>query len=76
MKLLLLLTALMGATSPASAQNYDVKERLVSVLSTDDRENSYYNYDENKFNDDVLIAMRIIKERYDLCKEEETIYGI
>lgn len=36
----------MGATSPASAQNYDVKERLVSVLSSDDRENSYYNYDE------------------------------
>ena len=34
-----------------------------------------YDYDENKFNDDVLIAMRIIKERYDLCKEEETIYG-
>ena len=37
---------------------------------------SDYNYDENKFNDDVLIAMRIIEERYDLCKEEETIYGI
>ena len=36
---------------------------------------SDYNYDENKFNDDVLIAMRIIEERYDLCKEEETIYG-
>lgn len=35
-----------------------------------------YNYDENKFNDDVLIAMRIIEERYDLLKEEETIYGI
>ena len=35
-----------------------------------------YNYDENKFNDDVLIAMRIIKERYDLLKEEETIYGV
>ena len=34
-----------------------------------------YNYDENKFNDDVLIAMRIIEERYDLLKEEETIYG-
>ena len=37
---------------------------------------SDYNYDENKFNDDVLIAMRIIEERYDLYKEEETIYGI
>ena len=37
---------------------------------------SDYNFDENKFNDDVLIAMRIIEERYDLCKEEETIYGI
>ena len=36
---------------------------------------SDYNFDENKFNDDVLIAMRIIEERYDLCKEEETIYG-
>ena len=36
---------------------------------------SDYNYDENKFNDDVLIAMKIIEERYDLCKEEETIYG-
>lgn len=37
---------------------------------------SDYNYDENKFNDDVLIAMKIIEERYDLFKEEETIYGI
>ena len=37
---------------------------------------SDYDFDENKFNDDVLIAMRIIEERYDLCKEEETIYGI
>ena len=37
---------------------------------------SDYNYDENKFNDDVLIAMRIIEERYDLCKEEEITYGI
>ena len=37
---------------------------------------SDYNYDENKFNDDVLIAMRVIEERYDLCKEEETTYGI
>ena len=36
---------------------------------------SDYNYDENKFNDDVLIAMRIIKERYDLWKEEEASYG-
>ena len=34
-----------------------------------------YDYDENKFNDDVLIAMRIIEERYDLWKEEETTYG-
>ena len=32
---------------------------------------SDYDHDENKFNDDVLIAMRIIEERYDLCKEEE-----
>ena len=37
---------------------------------------SDYNFDENKFNDDVLIAMRTIEERYDLCKEEETTYGI
>ena len=37
---------------------------------------SDYNYDENKFNDDVLIAMRIIEDRYDLCKEEEITYGI
>ena len=37
---------------------------------------SDYNFDENKFNDDVLIAMRIIEERYDLCKDEETTYGI
>ena len=35
-----------------------------------------YDYDENKFNDDVLIAMRIIEDRYDLLKEEETTYGI
>ena len=34
-----------------------------------------YDYDENKFNDDVLIAMRIIEDRYDLLKEEETTYG-
>ena len=33
-----------------------------------------YDYDENKFNDDVLIAMRIIEDRYDLLKEEAT-YG-
>ena len=37
---------------------------------------SDYNYDENKFNDDVLVAMKIIEDRYDLCKEEETTYGI
>ena len=37
---------------------------------------SDYDFDENKFNDDVLIAMNIIKDRYDLFKEEETIYGI
>lgn len=37
---------------------------------------SDYNYDENKFNDDVLIAMKIIEERYNLLKEEETTYGI
>ena len=30
---------------------------------------SDYNYDENKFNDDVLIAMRMIEERYDLYKD-------
>ena len=36
---------------------------------------SDYNYDENKFNDDVLITMNIIKDRYDLFKEEKTIYG-
>ena len=30
---------------------------------------SDYNYDENKFNDDVLIAMRIIEERYKLFKD-------
>ena len=37
---------------------------------------SDYNFDENKFNDDVLIAMNIIKDRYDLWKEEEASYGI
>ena len=31
---------------------------------------SDYDHDENKFNDDVLVAMRIIEERYDLCKEK------
>lgn len=36
---------------------------------------SDYNFDENKFNDDVLIAMRIIEERYDLLKDEEANYG-
>ena len=36
---------------------------------------SDYNFDENKFNDDVLIAMWIIEDRYDLWKDEETIYG-
>lgn len=36
---------------------------------------SDYNYDENKFNDDVLIAMRIIEERYDLWEDEEVNYG-
>ena len=37
---------------------------------------SDYDFDENKFNDDVLIAMRIIEERYELFKEEEITYGI
>ena len=36
---------------------------------------SDYNFDENKFNDDVLIAMRIIEDRYDLWKDEEANYG-
>ena len=31
---------------------------------------SDYNYDENKFNDDVLVAIRIIEDRYELIKEE------
>ena len=31
---------------------------------------SDYNYDENRFNDDVLIAMRIIEDSYTLIKEE------
>ena len=31
---------------------------------------SDYNYDENKFNDDVLIAMRIIQDSYTSIKEE------
>ena len=36
---------------------------------------SDYDFDENKFNDDVLIAMRIIEERYRLFKEEEYCSG-
>ena len=36
---------------------------------------SDYDHDENKFNDDVLVAMRIIEDRYELFKEEETNYG-
>ena len=32
---------------------------------------SDYDHDENKFNDDVLIAMRIIEEKYKLFKEDE-----
>ena len=32
---------------------------------------SDYNYDESKFNDDVLIAMRIIEYEYKLFKEEQ-----
>ena len=31
---------------------------------------SDYNYDEDKFNDDVLVAIRIIHDRYELIKEE------
>ena len=31
---------------------------------------SDYNFDENKFNDDVLIAMRIIEDSYELFKEK------
>ena len=31
---------------------------------------SDYDHDENKFNDDVLIAMRIIEDSYTLIKEE------
>ena len=34
---------------------------------------SDYNFDENKFNDDVLIAMRIIEDSYTLIKEEEVV---
>ena len=37
---------------------------------------SDYDFDENKFNDDVLIAMNIIKDRYELFKDEEATYGI
>ena len=29
-----------------------------------------YNYNEDKFNDDVLVAIRIIEDRYTLIKEE------
>ena len=29
-----------------------------------------YNYNEDKFNDDVLVAIRIIEDRYELIKEE------
>lgn len=36
---------------------------------------SDYNFDENKFNDDVLIAMKIIEDRYELFKDEEANYG-
>lgn len=36
---------------------------------------SDYDHDENKFNDDILIAMRIIEENYNLWKDEETIDG-
>ena len=32
---------------------------------------SDYDHDENKFNDDVLVAMRIIEDRYELFKEEQ-----
>lgn len=31
---------------------------------------SDYEYNEDKFNDDVLIAIRIINDRYELLKEE------
>jgi hypothetical protein len=31
---------------------------------------SDYDYNEDKFNDDVLIAIRIIEDRYTLIKEE------
>lgn len=31
---------------------------------------SDYNYNEDKFNDDVLTAIRIIEDRYELIKEE------
>jgi hypothetical protein len=31
---------------------------------------SDYDYNEDKFNDDVLIAIRIINDRYELIKEE------
>jgi hypothetical protein len=31
---------------------------------------SDYDYNEDKFNDDVLVAIRIIHDRYELIKEE------
>ena len=31
---------------------------------------SDYDYNEDKFNDDVLTAIRIIEDRYELIKEE------
>lgn len=31
---------------------------------------SDYDYNEDKFNDDVLVAIRIINNKYDLIKEE------
>ena len=31
---------------------------------------SDYDYNEDKFNDDVLVAIRIIEDRYELIKEE------
>lgn len=31
---------------------------------------SDYEYNEDKFNDDVLVAIRIIEDRYELIKEE------
>ena len=31
---------------------------------------SDYDYNEDKFNDDVLVAIRIIEDRYEIIKEE------